>query len=74
MVKWKLMKPLEAFPLGETPVLLKGDSTLEIHWSMPDGFDPNELAGFDILRSETAEGTYTKINKAKLSKEQNECF
>lgn len=69
VVKWKLMKPLEAFPLGETPVLLKGDSTLEIHWSMPDGFDRNELSGFDILRSETAEGTYTKINKAKLSKE-----
>src|SRR4051812_14668348 len=69
VVKCKLIKPLEAFPFAENTVLQKGDTTLEVHWHMPEKFDLNELTGFDILRSETSEGKYVKINKAILSNE-----
>ncbi|HET6224778.1 MAG TPA: fibronectin type III domain-containing protein [Bacteroidia bacterium] len=67
-VKIKLIKPLDAFPSAENPVLV-GDTTLEVHWRMPTGFDLNELIGFDVLRAETAAGNYAKINKNKLPKE-----
>jgi hypothetical protein len=68
VVKCRLAKPLDAYPLADK-VNVVGDSTLEINWHMPKNFNLNEIDGFDILRSSTIEGVYSKINKKTLSKE-----
>lgn len=67
-VKCKLTKPLEAYPLADK-VNVVADSTLEINWHMPKNFDLNELVGFEVLRSGTIDGNYSRINKRTLSKE-----
>ncbi|MBA3705296.1 MAG: fibronectin type III domain-containing protein, partial [Bacteroidetes bacterium] len=68
IIKCKLIKPLDAFPIADSTHLLY-DSILQIHWHMPENFNLNELTGFNIYRSESMEGVYTKLNDELLSKE-----
>lgn len=66
VVTCKLIKPLEAFPQVDSTQLIY-DSILHVHWHMPDGFNLNELKGFDIYRNSDVEGGYKKINSDLLS-------
>jgi hypothetical protein len=68
VVKCRLIKPLEAYPLADK-VNVIADSTLEINWHMPKNFNLNELSGFEVLRAETVDGNYIRINKKTLPKD-----
>ncbi len=68
VVKCKLIKPLNGFPIADS-VYLIGDTVLDVNWRLPKEVDQQELVGFDIWRSTDYEGTYTKINASTLPKE-----
>lgn len=70
IVKCKLIKPLDAFPLADSVHLLY-DSVLQVSWHMPKNFNLKELKGFDIYRSKDNDGVYKKLNKKTLPKEVN---
>lgn len=68
IVRCKLVKPLDTFPQVDSTHLVH-DSTLQIHWHMPENFNLNELQGFNIYRCKDIEGEYRKINRELLLKE-----